>query len=296
MVVDGVGDQLLAGTGFTAQQDGRIPFGNHADLVEHAAHGGRAADDIIETILMADRTAQAVAFFDQRFLFALDIEGKANAVADQVGHHLDKARAFIEQAVVGRVRLHGQHPLKLPGEADRCGDKRQAPVENPDAIEKTRFIPHARQGNGAFFIKNQSEQPFAGLITHGTAFAFVLDADGVYDEIAVFRVDHRHQTATHASQFVERAQHFAQRVTKVERTRQDFANTIECFQFDPSQDAETRPAHFISQRHGHHPLRNAGRTTRMQHPPRSPVSPESMTMTPSCSAATCCADERPVPR
>ncbi|MEF8759417.1 MAG: hypothetical protein V5B36_06750 [Candidatus Accumulibacter sp. UW25] len=61
-----------------------------------------------------------VALAGDRLLFLRDFERQAHALADQVGHQLDEARAFAEQAVVGFVGLHRQHPLQRAADLDRA--------------------------------------------------------------------------------------------------------------------------------------------------------------------------------
>jgi hypothetical protein len=61
VVVDGVGDQLLAGAGLAADEDGGVPLCDLADLLEDEPHGVGAADDAVETMIAARLPAQIVA-------------------------------------------------------------------------------------------------------------------------------------------------------------------------------------------------------------------------------------------
>jgi hypothetical protein len=61
VVVDGVGDQLLAGTGFAADQHCRRPLGDHADLLEDAQHGRRMANEVAEAGAVANDPALRIA-------------------------------------------------------------------------------------------------------------------------------------------------------------------------------------------------------------------------------------------
>ncbi len=244
MVVDGVGDEFLAGAGFATQQDRGVPFGDHAHLVEHPAHRRRTADDVVEAVLVAHRAAQAVALVGDGFLFPLDIQRQADALADQAGDHLDEARTLGEQTVVRRIRLHRQHAVQVAAEADRRGDERQAPVVQSQPVEKARFVAEARHGQRAFLFENEAEQPFAGLVAHRLVALLLAAADGMDDEVAAFRIKHADHAAAHPRLLVERAQDLARSMAEIQRPGQDLADAIQRLEFDAAQGGQAGQVEF----------------------------------------------------
>jgi hypothetical protein len=103
---------------------------------------------------------------DRAFALLLDLLGEAHALADQVGHHFDEARALFEQAVVGRVGLHRQHALQRAADLDRRRDERQVLVVDAEPVEKARLVAEARDGHGAAAFEDHADQAFAGLVAH----------------------------------------------------------------------------------------------------------------------------------
>jgi len=69
--MDGVTDQLLAGTRFAADQYGAVPLRNLPYLFEHPAHLLRVADDIVEAVIAAHFLPQPVTLDDKTLLLIL---------------------------------------------------------------------------------------------------------------------------------------------------------------------------------------------------------------------------------
>jgi hypothetical protein len=116
VVVNGAGDQFLAGAGFAADQHRGVPLRHLPHLLEHPLHRLAVADHAVETVLAAHRAPQAVALGGQRPALALHLAGIAHAAGDQVGDHLQKAGALL-QPFVAAGRLRRQHAAVLPGPA-----------------------------------------------------------------------------------------------------------------------------------------------------------------------------------
>ena len=98
---------------------------DHARLIENPAHDGRAADHAVEAKLVADRTPEQITLFDQRRFFLGDGHRQAQALADQVGDHLDKLGTFIQQAVFRGFRLNGEDALEFAANLDGDCDEGQ---------------------------------------------------------------------------------------------------------------------------------------------------------------------------
>ena len=59
VVVDGVRDELLAGTARAADEHREVGVGDLADDVEHALHRGALADDVLEPVRARDLLLEA---------------------------------------------------------------------------------------------------------------------------------------------------------------------------------------------------------------------------------------------
>ena len=57
-IVDGAGDELLAGAGLPADEDGGVGRRDGFDLLEDLAQGGACRDDLLEVVLGADLVFQ----------------------------------------------------------------------------------------------------------------------------------------------------------------------------------------------------------------------------------------------
>ncbi len=139
--VDRLGDQLLAGAGFPAQQHGGIGFGDDHDLVEQGAECRAVADDALDEHLLAlphrlefrQFLLQAVALGHQAVAIARDDPVELNGLADQIGDHREEADIGIQPeyrpAVPDPVDGHG--PDDLGSDPDRNADER-----HPDVIRR----------------------------------------------------------------------------------------------------------------------------------------------------------------
>jgi hypothetical protein len=159
VVVDGVGDQFLAGARLAADQDRRRPLGDHADLVEDAQHGTRMANEVGETGAVAGGAALRVAFLVERLAFLRDFERKPDTLPDQVGQQLDKVHPLVEQTVVGLVGLHRQHALQRPAEKDRDGNERQLARVEAEPVEKLRLVAQSGDRTAPATLQDAPSRP-----------------------------------------------------------------------------------------------------------------------------------------
>ena len=70
-VVQGAGDQLLAGAGLAADEHGGVGGGDGLDLLEDPAQGGALADDLAEVVLGADLLLQVDLLLGELVLAAI---------------------------------------------------------------------------------------------------------------------------------------------------------------------------------------------------------------------------------
>ena len=205
VVVDGAGDQLLAGAGFAPHQHRGVPLRHLPHLLEHPLHRLAVADHAVEAVLAAHRAPQAVALGGQRAALAFRLAGGLHAAGDQVGDHLQKAGALL-QPLVAAGRLRRQHPAVLLGTGpDRHADERQFPVVQSQAIEKARFVGDARQHHLFAALQHHPQQAFARQIAHRLVVRErVLAVDRVDQQGAAVRV---HQRDHAVQQFAPVVQH-----------------------------------------------------------------------------------------
>ena len=99
-IVNGAGEQLLAGTGFAAQQHGGVGARDDVDLIEHRANGGTCADDVDQRLLAMQGRSRRLLFepallFHQPFAIARDDVVEMQGLADHRADHRQKARVFL---------------------------------------------------------------------------------------------------------------------------------------------------------------------------------------------------------
>jgi hypothetical protein len=157
VVVDGVGDQFLAGARLAADQDRCRPFGDHADLVEDAQHGTRMANEVAETGAVAKRRALRVTFLVERLAVPARLRATAGHSARSGWPAARQSDPLVEQTVVGLVGLHRQHALQRPAEMDRDGNERQLARVEPEPVEEARLV--AQSGDRAAPAAFQDASP-----------------------------------------------------------------------------------------------------------------------------------------
>jgi hypothetical protein len=72
-LVEGAGDELLAGAGLAADEHGGVGGGDGFDLLQHPAQGGAPADDLVEVVFGADLFFQVDLLLVQFVLERLDL-------------------------------------------------------------------------------------------------------------------------------------------------------------------------------------------------------------------------------
>ena len=120
VVVDGAGDQLLAGAGLAADEHGRVALGHLADHAEHPLQRVAGADDLVEVVVLLLLVAQVVELVAEALqlerlldldLHLLDLERLLDVVEGPVLHRLDR----------GRHRAEGGHQDHRRGRVGGAG-------------------------------------------------------------------------------------------------------------------------------------------------------------------------------
>ena len=115
-VVDGLGDQLLAGAGLALDQDGALGPGDVADQLEDAVHLRVLADDVVEAVALLELLAEPQDLVLKRPLLQRPVHHQLQVVrVDRLGqevvgpqpHRLDDA---VDRAEAGRHDRGDQHP------------------------------------------------------------------------------------------------------------------------------------------------------------------------------------------
>ena len=109
---------------------------------------------------MTHGAAQQVALLEQAGFLLGHLHRQSEALADQVGDHLDKLRTFFEQPVFRVFGLDGQHPLEITADLDGDGDEGQFALINLAAVEETCLVGDPCQFDGARFFQYQADDAF----------------------------------------------------------------------------------------------------------------------------------------
>ena len=136
VVVDGAGDDLLAGAAFPRDEHGGVGVGDLPDELEHGLHGIGAADDAEVVVLLLELGREG----DGLAHVAGGLEG--------IGHELLETRDVEGlQQVVERAQLHGLDG-RLGGAIGGHEDDRELGVRLPDAAQRLQPVdprhPHVR--------------------------------------------------------------------------------------------------------------------------------------------------------
>ncbi len=146
-VVDGPGDDLLAGAGLAPQQDSGLARRGLVHIGEHLLHALAVADDVLQAVAPLEFLLQAELLLHQ--FLALRGHGavQAHGLADEVGHHGEEAHVALEALA---VRLpfpvhaedaHGLAPY-LDGHADESHLVARLQGAGTGAVEEKGFGVH----------------------------------------------------------------------------------------------------------------------------------------------------------
>ena len=235
VVMDGVGDQFLAGTGLAAYQHGGVPLRHQPHLFEDAAHGLGMADDIVEAVLPAHGAAQHIALFHDFFLFLRDFLRQAHALADQVADHFQEMLVFAEllgDAGGGLRREYADHFL---ADADRHTDKSALRVIDTHAAQEARLVHDALDHDAAAGLEYGADHAFTGQVADFFGDRIRYAVHQRYLQFSTCSVNQTDHAAFQRHAFMQRVQHAVQRFLEVERTRQYFAHLIQRVQFGTQQ-------------------------------------------------------------
>jgi hypothetical protein len=147
VVVDRLGDHLLAGAGLAEQQHRRAAVGDLPDDGEHFVHRGRVADDVLEAVAVADLGAELRVLLEQLFLLphhhAVDLDRLREERGDDVEELMIAVELQVgDERLVDRQRPHraALNPDRHTEEADRHGGV-VAGGETISPIEEVRLVP-----------------------------------------------------------------------------------------------------------------------------------------------------------
>jgi hypothetical protein len=115
-VVQGAGDELLAGTRFAADEYGRSGRGDGLDLLEHPSQGSAVADDLPEIVLRADFLFQVEVLLGQPVFQLTDLAVGLRVLhrnRDLLGHLAEQFDLIRGESVFALpADVHGaQHPF-----------------------------------------------------------------------------------------------------------------------------------------------------------------------------------------
>ena len=170
VVVDRVGDQLLAGAGLAAQQHGRVGARDLRDLLVDLPHRAARADDVREVVALFQLLAQVRVLVDEPLPVGLDQPVHLHRLRD---HRADDAEE-LDGAVVVAIRLEAQVDADgadgLAFERDRRGDVGQlllgelGPLRR--AVEELRLAADPRHDDRLAALHDLAGDALAQAIAH----------------------------------------------------------------------------------------------------------------------------------
>ena len=95
-LVDGPGDQLLAGAGFAQEQGGGPAWRHLVDVVVHILDPFALADDVVLVVAVAQLFLEQQVFLHQYLLLVGDRLVQPQELGDEHGDHGEKADVFLK--------------------------------------------------------------------------------------------------------------------------------------------------------------------------------------------------------
>ena len=177
VVMDGVGDDLFAGTGFPPDQDRGVPFRHLPDQFQYPIHGLGVAHDVLEPVVLANGLLELVPFQGDVLLLPLHAAEQLGALGDERGHHFQESAPFPQP--LGAGGLGGEHAEALVfAGMDGRADEGQFRVVLMELAGELGFVAQALDDDGAAFIQDRAHDPFAGQVAHPIPHRAAAGAEG----------------------------------------------------------------------------------------------------------------------
>src|SRR5262249_19018042 len=168
VVVDRVGDELLAGPRLAADQDRRVGPRDLSDLFVDLAHGAAAADQVREVVALAQLLLQVRVLVDQALLVFVDHPPGLERLGDHRGDDTEKLDAPLEVAIGLEPQIDRQRPDGAPVEEDRHTHEAELLVRQlrpPRAVQERRLAADPRHDDRLAALDDPAGDPLAELIT-----------------------------------------------------------------------------------------------------------------------------------
>src|SRR6185436_7786492 len=225
-VVDGVGDQLLAGARLAADQHGRAGAGDLRDLLEDLPQRPAAAHQVGEAVPLAQLLAQVRVLVDQPPLVFLDQAVNLDRLANHRGDDAEELGVAFEIAIGLELQVDGERTDRAAVEEDRHADEAQLlPRQLGTArgtVEERRLAADARHHDRLAALNDAAGNPFAHAI--GDRMRRVADAVGGLDAHRAVLLQHRDDAALGAVMTGEDLEDAVERRLEVERARERLAH------------------------------------------------------------------------
>ena len=233
-LVDGPGDQLLAGAGL-AQKQGGGPAGRHlVDVVVHILDPFALADDVVLVVAAAQLFLEQQVLLHQNLLLVGDRLVQPQELGDEHGDHGEKANVFLGGDVLVKEPVHGEYAHRPLRQHDRDADKGNLSLGEIGAgagpVQKERFAVNVRHHEREGALKDAADHPFVGPID---AALFLLFAEAVRGGdgkmLAAFFLQNK-GGPLHAQGFVQDLQDFGQGFLDVQGRADELAYLIQGLQ------------------------------------------------------------------
>ncbi len=221
IVMQGLGDQGLAGAGLAAQQHGGVGVRHPVDHVEHLLHARGVADDLLDAVAGREFPAELAVFLVQGLLLLVDPLDALHGLGDQPADHGEKAEILLGFA----AESAGIHPVDGQGaDGVLVGDDGHAQeaallfalvATGAGAVEEQRLVADLRHEDGLTGGHHLAGDAFAQLVA---AASLGLGADAVRHldlQLAGGRVDDGDGAVVHAHPLGQARDHLFQAVLQV---------------------------------------------------------------------------------
>lgn len=169
IVVDGVGDEFLAGARFAANQHTGIRRRHLRDLLVNLPHAAAVADDVREIVALPKLLSKMRILIPQAIFLPFDQVRDVDRLSDHGRDHLQEMQfAVVIAAVALEGQIHPQRPHRLAIDDDGHTDERSALLVQilapAGATEKPRLVVDDRLAGPGHPAGDAFQQPKTRLL------------------------------------------------------------------------------------------------------------------------------------
>ena len=162
--MNGMRDEFLSGSGFTAYEDRRVRMRHLRNLFVHLAHGTGGADDVGEIVAFLQFFEEMRILIHQASALFIDEMFSLDGLRHHGGDKAQTSKLGVVVSVLLEPQINSERAHRLAFHDDRnakIGDFLLLQVPFPGAVEKHRFAADFRHDDGLAGFNDTAGYAFA---------------------------------------------------------------------------------------------------------------------------------------